>query len=316
MPFFSSLDLRGISDLSRGSPLAFRGWVVSPEHGTTWYPYLEYPSYQNSLNAILPYSALLFIVRIPSVFLGGSSVEAPMQTEETGPNVFRLENLMWTLDQICIQHKWKNDNGFDWKITNGEEYKAFIPEPTFLTYTTLNRNLGPPTYKIEREKGFCNLVPFYFAIDFFGGPIQTGWPYGLISQNPKKIEGVSFNDYRDYNWIYKPNTGQLSGITFNDLYIYQQLQKTWEEVGKNLFIDIPGKNYDVDIPVTLSLHRKRLTPINNPDYYSDDKIYQELTINVKRLESLWTIPGELWNPETESFEDWYYDLDTKPGWLP
>lgn len=318
MPFFSFATFRGVLLDS-----AAAGSQLSPTYGVANFPYIVYPGFTNVDGVHVPqdiamnYCRYLFAARMPNI--GNSDIYNSVI--ETGPNVYRLENLMYVLDNLCIQHKWRlgePDKGFIWKIPNNEGYEEFIPEPTQLVYGARQAYLNA-NFTITYNKGHSFLLPISNQIDIHGGPIvvgtETGWlaehNYPFISRKfvPNFLTATS---PRDYSWIYFPNTGNLHGITFDNLYIYQQLQQTWEIIGQNLFVDIPGKNYtNISIPVNICIKRP-LHPVKNETEYSsnDYSLYKNFTIDIKKMISLWEIPDKLGG------EDVYPYLDEKPGWLP
>lgn len=318
MPFFSFNILRGLLSSVLNDE-------VSNTYGVKRFPYIKYPGSVNVNGTFVPidkalsYSYYLFCDREP--FLS-SSFSVASDFLDTGPNGYRLENLMYILDNLCIQHKWRlgePDKGFIWKIPTVDGYEEFIPEPTQLSIA-LKASINS-SFKIIPDRQHHFLLPISDHIDILGGPVVLGLDTGYMIGNNLLVPPVNskftpdtniLTSARDYTWIYYPNTGHLHGITFDNLYIYQQLQEIWEIIGQNLFIDIPGKNYtNISIPINLCV-KLSLHPTNDEAEYSanDYDLFKNFDINIKQMLSLWEIPDRL------AGEDIYQDLDEKPGWLP
>jgi hypothetical protein len=317
MPFFSSPKIRGFS-------LYYDASEISDIYGVKIFPYITYPSYYKdyATNTETPVDKSVSIIRY--LFCGRYPAFETYYNDyyndtETGPNMYRLENLMYILDNLCIQHKWRlgePDKGFIWKIPTNDGYEEFTPQFTPLVYAV--RSYIDSKFKTIYDRTVSFIMPVSDLIDMAGGPVIIGletWNPSFGTRPPIFIKHVpNFSYYtspRDYSWIYMPNTGNLHGITFDNLYIYQQLKETLEIIGRNLFIDIPGKNYNVDIPLNFC-NRVSLHPIRNAAEYesADYIVFRNVDINVKKLRSVWEIPEKL------AGIDIYENLDEKPGWLP
>ena len=98
MPFFSFATFRGVLLDSDAR------YQLSPTYGVANFPYIVYPGFTNVDGVHVPqdiamnYCRYLFAARMPNI--GNSDIYNSVI--ETGPNVYRLENLMYVLIGLSL----------------------------------------------------------------------------------------------------------------------------------------------------------------------------------------------------------------------